>query len=172
MPRPSSSRLVERFGVLPSRNFSGDILFVIPPLAPHGIEDLKRSLKNADSMLETEFVIGLESDIREALRRFASIPLPERFEALWTGHCPSVASARPNQQLGPVATPRANYDIDFLTSDNFPRVNESPFCETDDHSLNFGHSGPNTRPGHQLHLVSPIQGNFRNIMLALMVPTG
>ena len=154
--------IVERFGVLPSRNFSGDILFVIPPLAPHGIEDLKRSLRSADSNLEREFVIGLESDLREALRRFAGIPLPERFEALWTGHCPSVAPARPNQQLGPVATPRATYGIDFLTSDNFPQIKESPFCETDDHLIDTsGNSGPNTRPGRPTALGLADTGEFQ-----------
>ena len=153
-------QMLENFAVLPSRNFSGDVIFVIPPLAPHDIEDLKRALMRTDVFDGQEFVIGLESDIREALRRFANIPLTERFEALWTGHCPSVASGRSNHPLGPVPTPRSTHEFDCLTSDNIPRPNQAPFCETDDHHVGAASHGPTTRPGRPTALGLADTGEF------------
>ena len=146
--------MVIRHGVLPSKDLSGNRILVIPPLAPHAIQALRMQVD------EIQFVLGLESDIREALRRFANIPLPERFEALWMGRCPSAASARAANPFGPVATPRQTCAVDWLTSDS----QDSLLLNARDSQMkseDVASGNPITRPGRPTALGLADTGEFR-----------
>ncbi|MEE2786671.1 MAG: hypothetical protein VX589_04975 [Myxococcota bacterium] len=158
-----SNELVVRYGILPSKDLAGHPILVVPPLAPHAIQALRREVG------EIQFVLGLESDIREALRRFANIALPARFEALWMGRCPSATSVRVSHPLGPVATPRKSSAIEWLTNDSHERM--EPFPRSSGQSDGYDTGGPITRPGRPTALGLADTGEFREHHARSVAPT-
>ncbi len=130
LPRP----LVERYGVIPSRELDGRPVLVVPALPPHELNEIRLECSAA-----ARVHVAREVDIWEALERFAGITSPERMQALWRGECPSVLTSGQYEACGPVAIPRST----AFCIDGMRGVNDGAHFESE-----YGDgSSPITRPG-------------------------
>jgi len=130
LPRP----LIERYGVITSRELDGRPVLVAPALPPHELNEIRLECSAA-----ARLYVALEVDIWEALERFVGITSPERLQALWRGECPSVLTSGQYEACGPVAIPRSTaLCIDGVIAND----NEQDFVRR------YGDgSSPVTRPG-------------------------
>lgn len=80
-----SPSILSQIPVLPSIDFDGEQVWIIPPVQPSVLADLKPLLAT-----RKKTYLAREIDLWMTLNQLANISIPERFLALWRGEIPSL----------------------------------------------------------------------------------